>query len=199
MRRLRAPRSLITSNLKALREFCPLEPSNDTTNFRFKTLRPPIVTKAESLESAGLDMRDYEKIGSDATTSEEASAHVCRKRRRLIANRTAAMGRRSEKNLSFLELHTVKNSVRYHQALQEFLQHNLVADNALVADAEFDEALVAFFQREVSLGAAARLATFCWEQCATIFRNSGNTEDTSCHAAIAVGSAAPCPGAGILT
>ena len=82
-------------------------------------------------------------IGSDATTSsEEAIAHVCRKRRRLIANRTAAMGRQSEKNLSFLELHAVKNSVRYHQALQEFLQHTKVTDNPLVADAEVDEALV---------------------------------------------------------
>ena len=97
--------------LRALRESCPLEPPSDTTNFRFRTPRPPIVTKAESLENVCLDMKDYEKIGSDAT-------HVCWKRRRLIANSTAAMGRHSEKNLSFLELHAVKNSVRYHQALQ---------------------------------------------------------------------------------
>ena len=45
------------------RESCLLEPPNDTTNFCFKTLRPPIVTKAESLENACLDMRDSGKIG----------------------------------------------------------------------------------------------------------------------------------------
>ena len=42
----------------------------------------------------------------------------------------------------------MKNSVRCHQALQEFLQHILVAENPLVADAEVDEALVAFFNEK---------------------------------------------------
>ena len=46
---------------------------------------------------------------------------------------------------SFLEVHAVKNSARYHQALQEFLKHTLVAENPLVADATVDEALVALF------------------------------------------------------
>ena len=46
-----------------------------------------------------------DKIGSDATiTEEEASARAFWKRRCFVANRTAAMGRHSEKNLSFLEL-----------------------------------------------------------------------------------------------
>ena len=71
-----------------------------------------------------------------------------------------------------------------------------MADNPLVADAEVDEALVAHFNEKY------RLETLCLEQCATNFRSSGNTEDTSCHAAIAPsigGSAALRPGAGILT
>ena len=44
------------------------------------------------------------------------------------------------------------NSARYHQAfLQEFLQHTLVTENPLVADAEVDEALVAFFNDKYRL------------------------------------------------
>ena len=48
----------------------------------------------------------------------------------------------------FLELHAVKTSGRYHQALQEFLQHTSVANNALVADTEVDEALGPFFNEK---------------------------------------------------
>ena len=41
---------------------------------------------------------------SDATTSvKEASAHVCRERRRLVANQTAAMDRQFEKAIFLLE------------------------------------------------------------------------------------------------
>ena len=40
----------------------------------------------------------------------------------------------------------------YQQALQEFLQHTLVASNALVADTEVDEAPVAFFNEKYRLG-----------------------------------------------
>ena len=57
-------------------------------------------------------------------------------------------GQTFRKILSFLEVHAVKNSVRYHQALQELLQHTSVAENPLVADAEVDEALVAFFNQK---------------------------------------------------
>ena len=85
------------------------------------------------------------------------------------------MDRHSEKSLSFLEVYAVKNSVRYHQALQEFLQHTWVAENPLVAGAEVDEALVAFFIEIYRLGTAVRLATFCLEQCATTIRSSGST------------------------
>ena len=66
--------------------------------------------------------------------------------------RTAARGRHSEKHLPFLELHRVKNTARYHQTLQEFLKHTLVADTPLVADAEVDEALVAYFIEKYRLG-----------------------------------------------
>ena len=76
------------------------------------------------------DMNGIERNESDATTSQdEAGAHVCRKRRRLIASRTVAVARHSEKKLSFLELHAAKNSGRHHLALQEFLQHTLRVGN----------------------------------------------------------------------
>ena len=81
------------------------------------------------------------KDRSNATTSEEkASAHMCRNRRPLIANRTVAP--------SFLELHAVKNSDPHHQASQKFLQHTLSADILLVADAEVDESLVSYFNEK---------------------------------------------------
>ena len=44
-----------------------------------------------------------------------------------------------------------KKLVRHHQALQEFLHHTLVADNPLVADAEVGEALVAYFNEKYRL------------------------------------------------
>ena len=71
---------------------------------------------------------------------------------RTATHRTATMDRHTEKSLCFLEVHAVKNSVRYHQALQEFLPHTFVAENPLVADAEIDEALVAFFNEKYRLG-----------------------------------------------
>ena len=49
------------------------------------------------------------------------------------------------KHLSFLEVHAVKNSARYRQALQEFLQHTLVAKNPLITIAKIN-------QREISTG-----------------------------------------------
>ena len=100
------------------------------------------MSNAESLENACLDRRDHEKIGSDATTSEEEAS---------TSHRQPHSGDRHEKNLSFLELHVVKNFVRCHRALQEFLQHTLVADHPLVADAEVDEALVAYFNEKYRL------------------------------------------------
>ena len=72
-----------------------------------------------------------------------------------------AMGRPYEKKLSSLELQPVKNSVRYHQALQEFLQHTLVADNPLVADAEVDEALVAHFNEKYRVGYSSSAGDIC--------------------------------------
>ena len=56
-------------------------------------LQEPLnVNKMESLENTGLDTKEWEKDESDATTSkEETIAHVCRKRRRLFAKRTARM------------------------------------------------------------------------------------------------------------
>ena len=58
------------------------------------------------------------------------------------------MDRHSKKSLSLLEVDAVRSSVRYHQALQEFLQHILVTEHPLAADAEVDEALVAFFNEK---------------------------------------------------
>ena len=56
---------------------------------RVRMLRPAAVSGAEALEEACLDMNGIERNESDATTSEdEAGAHVCRKRRRIIASRT---------------------------------------------------------------------------------------------------------------
>ena len=78
----------------------------------------PTASKVECLEEACLDMNGIENNESNATTSEdEASALVCRKKRRLIASRTAAMVNHSEKGLSFLKLHAVKICGRFHQAL----------------------------------------------------------------------------------
>ena len=45
-----------------------------------------------------------------------------------------------------------ETSVRYHQALQEFVQHTLVTENPLAAVAEVDEALVAFFNEKILTG-----------------------------------------------
>ena len=95
------------------------------------------MTKAESLENACLDMKDYEKIGSRQPPRWRPVPACAGK----DDASSAAMGRNSEKILSSLELHAVKNSLRYDQALQQFFQHLLVADNPLVADAEVDEAL----------------------------------------------------------
>ena len=141
-RSLRALRSVVTLNLRAPRESCLLEPWNDTTNLRCKTLQSPNLLNAELLENTCLDRTDHEKVGSNATASEE-EAHVCWKRRPLIANRNVAP--------SFLELHAVKNSDRHHQASQKFLQHTLSADIPLVADAEVDEALVSYFNEKYRL------------------------------------------------
>ena len=94
VRCLRAPRNLFPSSLKPHRLSFPLEPTIDTTDIRCRTLRPPGVSKFESLGKTGLVTEEWETGESDATTSEnEASAHVCRKRRRLVTNRTAAMDR----------------------------------------------------------------------------------------------------------
>ena len=113
----------------------PLEPTIDTTDIRCRTLRPPGVSKMEPVVSTVLVTGEWETSESDATTSEkEASAHVCRKRRRLVANRTAAMDRQLEKALSFLEVRAV--------------QHTLVAENPHVADAEVDKESVAFFNEK---------------------------------------------------
>ena len=49
----------------------------------------------------------------------------------------------------------MKNYVRYHQALQEFLQHTLVTENPLAADAEVDDAFVAFFNEKYRLGCSS--------------------------------------------
>ena len=92
---LRAPRTLFLSSLKTYRV---VEPTINSTHIRFRTLKPLNINKMESLQNTGLDTKEWEKDKSDATTS-ETNAHVCRKRRQLIANRTATMDRHSEKCL----------------------------------------------------------------------------------------------------
>ena len=63
-----------------------VEPTINSTNIRFRTLKPPNVNKMEFLENTGLDTKEWEKDKSDATTSEEkTNVHVYWKRRRLIA------------------------------------------------------------------------------------------------------------------
>ena len=192
---LRAPRSLVHWSLIAPRDSCLLEPPSDTTNFLFRTVRPPIVTIAESLENDCLETRDHEKIGSDATiTEEEASAHACWKRRRFVANRTAAMGRHSEKNLSFLELPSRSEKLC-----------SLPPGLARVSLAHFGRRQSARRGRRGRRGAYfnEKYRLECSSSAgATIFWSSGSTEDTSCHAAIApsrVLSATRRRGAGILT
>ena len=201
VRCLHAAQRLIPSSLQAPHDPPLLSPRDVTKRLQVRMLRPPTASKVECLEEACLDTNGIEKNESDATTSEdEASAHVCRKKRRLIASRTAAMANHSEKGLSFLKHHEVKISGRYHQASQEFLQHTLVANNALVADTEVDEALVAFFNEKYRLGYSKRHSA---GGCVLItFRSMGNSEGTSCRASIVpsrVGGVAPPPGAEIHT
>ena len=79
-----------------------LSPQDVTKGLRVRMLRPPTVSKTEFLEEAGLDMNGIERDEPGATTSEdEASAHVCPKKRRPIASRTAAMAKHSEKSAPF--------------------------------------------------------------------------------------------------
>ena len=97
------------------------------------------------------------------------------------AERGAVSSPAAQKKLSFLELHAVKNS-----------SHYLVANNALVADTQVDEALVAFCSEKYRLGYST----------STDSKSMGNTEGTSCHAAIVpsrVGGVALRAGAEILT
>ena len=85
VRCLRAPRNLFFSSLKPHRVSFPLEPTIDTTDIRCRTLRPPSISKNESLGKTGLVTEEWETSESGTTTSEkEASAHVCRQRRRLV-------------------------------------------------------------------------------------------------------------------
>ena len=107
----------------------------------------------DSLEEACLDMNGIERNESDATTSEKL-VPTC-------AERGALLSPAAQKKLSFLERHAVKNSSRY-----------LVANNALVADTQVDEALVAFCSEKYRLGYST----------STDSKSMGNTEGTSCHA-----------------
>ena len=67
VRCLRSPRNLFLSSLKTHRV---VEPTINSTNIRFRTLKlkPLNVDKMESLENAGLDTKEWEKDKSDATT-----------------------------------------------------------------------------------------------------------------------------------
>ena len=145
VRCLRAPRNLFLSSLKPNRVSIPLEPTIDTTNIRFRTLKSPNVSKMEAWRKLGLIRKSGRGTHPMRRPPKRRLTPTCRKRRRLIANRTAAMDRQSEKALSFMETHVVNNSNRYCHALLEFLQRTLVAENPLLADAEVHEALVAFF------------------------------------------------------
>ena len=96
---------------------------------------------AEPLENTCLDKTDQEEIRSNATTSEEkAGAPVCRKRRRLIANRTVAP--------SVTQLHAVSNSDR-HQASHKVLQHLVGKHSARCGRRRGRRGARVFLQREV--------------------------------------------------
>ena len=74
VRCLRAPRNLFLSSLRPHRVSFPLEPAIDTTDIRCRTLRPPTVSKMESLGKTGLVTGE-----SDATRESSQCPRVSKK------------------------------------------------------------------------------------------------------------------------
>ena len=128
-------------------ESCLLEPPSDTTKLPFQDAGSPERVQCGALGeySSG---QERSRKGSDPT-------------RQPPRRRPDSQPHKGGKTLSFLELHAVKNSVRCHQALPEFLQHTLAAENPLVADPEVDEALVAFFNEMYRLEYSSSAGAMC--------------------------------------
>ena len=96
------------------------------------------MTKGESLENVCLDMRDYEKIGSDATTSEEEA-------------RVGVSSPTAQRRWADIPRESLLSGTPHIEKLlpsPPVLARGSPADNPLVADAEVDEALVAYFNEK---------------------------------------------------
>ena len=191
IRCLLAPRKVALLSLRGLYEPPLLDPPDVTKALSVRMLRPTVVSKTEFWENACLDMNGIQRNESDATTSEDkASARVCRKRRRLITSNGKTL--RTKALLS-----GTSRSKELRSALQEFLRHTLVANNALVADTEVDKGLVAFLNEKYHVVCSSSTGDILLG-----VQSTGNNEGTFCHAAIVpskVGGSALLPEAEILT
>ena len=180
------PRNLFFSSLRPHRVSIPLEPTIDTTDTQCRRLRPPGVGKMESLRKTGLVMDEWKTGESDATTSvKEASAHVCRKRRRLVASRTAAMDKQKEKVLSFLETCVVGRGLRslLPRPAKVHQTHSGGRKSAR-RGCRGRRGIRGLLQREISTGVQqADRRPSAWKN--VPLPDVGSTEDTSCPAAIA--------------